>query len=284
LKKVFDMTDLGLLHHYLGIEVTQNPTFIFISQKKYIGELLCRFVIQDCNLVSAPMEKNLKIYSNEGNAFEDATNYRQLVGSLIYLTTTRLDITFAVGIISRFMHQPCKGNLVAIERVLKYLKGTKSFGLKYSKVSYFHLIEYFDSDFDGDKEHGISTSGCLMCLGSAIVTWRSRKQSILVDYTTEEKYVVAAQATKEIVWLRKILEYLQEKRLTSTPLLVDNTSAIQLTKNPRFHDRAKHINTKYHLIRHHVEAKTIHLRHCSTSEQIAVIFTKPLGRENFERF
>jgi len=89
LKKVFDMTDLGLLHYYLGIEVIQNPKFIFISQKKYIGELLCKFGMQDCNYVSTPIEKNLKISSNEGNTLEDATKYMQLVGSLIYLTTTR---------------------------------------------------------------------------------------------------------------------------------------------------------------------------------------------------
>jgi hypothetical protein len=96
--------------------------------------------------------------------------------------------------------------------------------------------------------------------------------------------VAVAEATKEIVWLRKILEYLQEKQVNSTPLLVDNTFAIKLAKNPRFHDRTKHINTKYHLIRYHVEAKTIHLRHCSTNEQIADIFTKALGREKIEKF
>ena len=89
---------------------------------------------------------------------------------------------------------------------------------------------------------------------------------------------------KKIIWLRKILEDSQEKQMNSTPLFVDNTFAIQLAKNPKFHDRTKHINTKYHLIRHHVEAKTIHLTHCSTSEQIVDIFTKALGREKFENF
>ena len=121
------------------------------------------------------------------------------------------------------------------------------------------------SDFDGDKEHGVSTLGYLMNIGSIAITWRSRKQSVPADSTTEAEYVAAAQATKEIIWLHKILEDLQEKQMTSTPLFVDNTSAIKLAKNPKFHDRTKHINTKYHLIRHHVEAKTIHLTHYSTS-------------------
>jgi hypothetical protein len=110
LQKVFDMTDLGLLHYYLGIEVDKKPKHIFISQKKYIGELLNKFEMKDCNHVSTPMEKNLKLTSNQGSAFEDPTKYKQLVGSLIYLTTTRRDITFVVGILSRFMHQPCEGH------------------------------------------------------------------------------------------------------------------------------------------------------------------------------
>jgi len=96
--------------------------------------------------------------------------------------------------------------------------------------------------------------------------------------------VAVAEATQEIVWLKKILEDLQVNRVHSTPLMIENISAIKLAKNQNFHDPTKHINTKYHMIQHHVEAKTIHLRHCSTNEKIADIFTKALGRENFERF
>ena len=94
----------------------------------------------------------------------------------------------------------------------------------------------------------------------------------------------ATEATKEIVWLRKILEDMQMKQMHSTPLMNENNSAIKLAKNPKFHARMKHINTKYRLIRHHVEAKTIHLRHCSTNEKTTYIFIKALGREKFEKF
>eukprot|EP00253_Pinus_taeda_P018554 PITA_18554 len=174
------------------------------------------------------MEQNLTLTSKEGNEFEDATKYKQLVGSLNYLTTTRPDISFVVGILSRFMQKPCKGHRSVAKRILR--------------------------------------------------------QSIPTNSTTEAEYVAVAEATKKIVWLKKILEDLQEEQVHSTPLLIDNTSAIKLAKNPKFHDRTKHINTKYHLIRHHVEAKTIHLHHCSTNEQITDIFTKTLGREKFEIF
>jgi hypothetical protein len=128
------------------------------------------------------------------------------VGSFIYLTTTRPDISFVVGILSRFMQKPCEGHWSAAKRVLKYLKGTQDFGLKYSKVDDFNLIDYFDSDFDGDKENGVSTSSYLMSLRSTTVFWRSRKQSVPADSTTEAKYVAGVEAMKEILWLRKILE------------------------------------------------------------------------------
>eukprot|EP00253_Pinus_taeda_P006307 PITA_06307 len=245
LRKGFEMTDLGYVHYYLGIEVTQHPKSIFLSQKKYIGDLLNRFGMIECNHLTTPMEQNLKLTSIEGKEFEDATKYRQLVGSLNYLTTTRPDILFVVGILSRFMQKPY---------------------------------------FDGNKETGVPTLGYAMSLGSGVVSWRSRKQSVPEDSTTEAEYVAAAEATKEIVWLRKILEDLHVKQVQSTPLMIDNTSAINLDKNPKFHDRTKHINTKYHLIRHHVEAKTVHLCHYSTNEKIADIFTKALGREKLERF
>eukprot|EP00253_Pinus_taeda_P036039 PITA_36039 len=246
LGKSFEMTYLGYVHYYLGIEVTQHPKSIFISQKKYVGDLLNKFGMTECNPLTTPMEQNLKLTSIEGKEFEDATQYRHLVGSLNYLTNTRPDISFVVGIPSRFMQKPREGHWSAEKIVLKYLKGTQDFGIKY--------------------------------------TQRSHKQSVPADSTTEAKCVAAAEATKEIVWLRKILEDLQVKQVQSTPLMIDNRSAIKLAKNPKFHHQTKHINTKYHLIQHHIEAKTIHLCHCSTNEQIADIFTKALGREKLEQF
>ena len=135
---------MGYVHYYLGIEVTQHPKSIFLSQKKYIGDLLNRFGMTECNPLSTPMEKNLKLTSIEGKEFEDATKYRQLVGSLIYLTTTRPNISFVVGILSRFMQKPCEGHWSAARKVLKYLKGTQGYGIKYTRVDYFRLIGYSD--------------------------------------------------------------------------------------------------------------------------------------------
>ena len=130
----------------------------------------------ECNPLSTPMEQNLKLTSIEAKEFEDATKYRQLVGSLNYLTTIRPYISFVVGILSRFMQKSCKGHCSAAKRVLNYLKGTQDFGIKYTQVDDFSLIGYSDSDFDGDKETGVSTSCYFMSLGSRVVYWRSCKQ------------------------------------------------------------------------------------------------------------
>eukprot|EP00253_Pinus_taeda_P015412 PITA_15412 len=110
LRKSFEMTDLGYVDYYLGIEVTQHPKSIFLSQKKYIGDMLNRFGMTECNPLTTPIEQNLKLTSIEGKEFEDATKYRQLVGSLNYLATTRPDISFSVGILSGFMQTPCEGH------------------------------------------------------------------------------------------------------------------------------------------------------------------------------
>eukprot|EP00253_Pinus_taeda_P016505 PITA_16505 len=236
LRKGFEITDLGYVHYYLGIEVTQHLKSIFLSQKKYIGDLLNTFGTTECNPLSTPLEQNLKLTSIEGKEFEGATKYKQLVGSFNYLNTTRLDISFVVGILSKFMQKLCEGHWSATKRVLKYLKGTQDFGLKYTHVGDFSLIGYSNSDFDGDKETGVSTLGYAMSLGSGTVSWRSHKQSVPADSTIEAKYVAAAEATKEIVWLKRIVEDLQVKQVHLTPLMIDNTSAIKLVKNPKFHD------------------------------------------------
>eukprot|EP00253_Pinus_taeda_P034579 PITA_34579 len=194
------------------------------------------FGMKKCNPLTTLMERNLKLTSIEGKEFEDSTKYRQPVESLNYLTTTRPDISFDVGILSRFIQKPCEGHWSAVKRVLRYLKGTQDFGIKYTQVDDFNLIGYSDSDFYGDKETRVSTSGYAMSLGSGVVSWSSCKQSVPPDSTTEAEYMAAAKATKEIVWFKKILEDLQVKQVQLTPLMIDNTLAIKLGKNPKFDD------------------------------------------------
>ncbi|XP_057851979.2 secreted RxLR effector protein 161-like [Cryptomeria japonica] len=238
----------------------------------------------DCKPLSTPMEQNLKLSSNDSSDLVDATSYRQLVGSLIYATTTRPDISFSVGVLSRFMQQPRATHWLAAKRVLRYLQGTQNYGLKYSKISKFSLLSYSDSDYAGDMDDGKSTSGYLMSLGSVVISWKSKKQPVPTLSSAEAEYIAASEATREILWLRRILADLQEPQASSTPLFIDNQSTIKMAKNPVFHDRTKHINTKIHFIRHYVKDGSISLQYCATTDQPADILTKALGRVKFEKF
>ena len=140
LRKGFEMTDLGYVHYYLRIEVTQHHKFIFLSQRKYIRDLLNRFDMDECNPLTIPMEQNSNPTSIEEKTFEDVTKYRQIVVILIYLTTSRPDISFVVVILSGFMQNHCEGHWSDEKKVLNYLKGTQHFGLKYTQVDDFSFI------------------------------------------------------------------------------------------------------------------------------------------------
>ncbi|XP_028108038.1 uncharacterized protein LOC114306914 [Camellia sinensis] len=155
----FEMSDLGMMHYYLGIEVVQSPIGFFISQKKYVGEILDKFQMKDCNPVNTLSECGLKLNKDNGGTKVDNTLYKQIVGSLMYLTATRPDIMYAVSVISRYMECSTKIHLLATKRIFRYLQGTKEFGLFYKKGEKLDLYGFTDSDYAGDSDDRKSTSG-----------------------------------------------------------------------------------------------------------------------------
>eukprot|EP01018_Ginkgo_biloba_P016312 Gb_15410 [translate_table: standard] len=181
----FEMTDLGLLHYFLGIEVWQTPGRVFISQAKYIWEVLRRFRMEDCKPACTSMETGTKLSVQDEGVRIDGTLYRQLVGSLIYLTTTRLNIAFAVGILSRFMAEPKQSHWLAAKRILGYLRETLQYGLEFVQNDHFKLQGHTDSNRVGCADTRRSTSGYSFSLGSAAVTWSSKKQSTVALSSTE---------------------------------------------------------------------------------------------------
>jgi hypothetical protein len=151
------------------------------------------------------MEQNLKISKFEGGELVDSTIYRQLIGSLIYLTTTRPDLSYAVNILFHFMQQPQEIHWNEAKRVLRYIQGTKDFGLLYKKTKNFVPGGFSNADFARSIDDRASTLGYLMNMGSTTVSWNCKKQATVASSTTEEKYISAWEATCEIVWLRRIL-------------------------------------------------------------------------------
>ncbi|KAJ4772132.1 polyprotein [Rhynchospora pubera] len=284
MKKQFEMTDLGLLHYFLGLEVKQLPGKIFLSQKKYASDMLCKFGMQGCKPCPTPMNKNEKLLKEDGSGAADSAKYRSLVGCLIYLTHTRPDISYAVGVISRFMQTPTNHHYGAAKRVLRYVAGTLNFGIWYDHSSNFVLTGFSDSDWAGCADDCKSTTGYMFTMGSGAVSWCSKKQFSVALSSSEAEYVAISSTACQAVWLRRILSDLYQPQQQSTTILCDNQSAIAMTKNPGFHGRTKHIDIRVHFIRELVSRQQVQLQHIKTDEQVADVLTKALDRGKFEYF
>ncbi|CAL9026855.1 unnamed protein product [Prunus brigantina] len=280
--KKYEMTDLGLLHHFLGLGVIQAESYIFLHQKKYARTLLDKFGFKDCKAVATPLSMNEKLSKEDGSEQADERVYRQIVGSLLYLTATRPDIMFAASLLARYMHGPTKKHMGTAKRVLRYIQGTLDYGIAYEKEKKAMLVGYCDSDWSGCEDDMRSTSGYAFHLGSGVFSWASVKQSSVALSTAEAEYVSAAEATAQAVWLRFVLSDFGEEQVEATPILCDNTSAIAITKNPVHHHKTRHINRRFHFIRDALQNGEIDLLYCRTGEQNADIFTKALARDRFE--
>jgi hypothetical protein len=182
------------------------------------------------------------------------------------------------------MVEPRHFHWVAAKHVLRYLCGTVGYGLRYVSGGEVRLQGYTDSDWAGSAVDRKSTSGCCFSLGSTMISWFSRKQTSVALSTTEAEYIAASVASREAVWLWKLLAGLFDQELETTLIHCDNQSCVKLSNNPVFHDRSKHIEIKYHFIQDMVQKGAVKLQYISTDEQIADILTKPLSREKFVYF
>jgi hypothetical protein len=281
--KEFEMTDLGKMKFFLGIEVTQSAGGIFICQRKFAREVLVRFGMDDCNSVQIPIIPGTKLTRDDGGAKIDSTYYKQMIGSLMYMTTTRPDLTYAVSLISRFMEAPTELHHQAVRKILRYLKGTLDYGLFYKtqKSVKCELIGFSDSDYAGDAEDRKSTSGYVFLLSGAAISWSSKKQLVVTLSTTEAEFIAAASCACQGIWLNRILEEVKHAQQGPIMLFYDNNSTIKLSKNPVLHGRSKHIDVRFHFLRDLTKEGKVELIHCRSAEQIADILTKPLKAESF---
>ena len=190
----FEMSYLGLLHYFLGLEVKEGIDGIFILQRKYAMDLFKKFNMVNYKVAATPMNVNEKLNRDDGAKLANATFFRSLVGGLNYLSHTRPNIAFPVGVFSRFMHNPSKLHLGAAKRVLRYVAGTVEFGIWYSKVSNFKLISFTDSDWAGCLDDRKSTTGVLFSLGSRAISWSSKKQDVVALSTFEAEYIAVTSS------------------------------------------------------------------------------------------
>eukprot|EP00253_Pinus_taeda_P005243 PITA_05243 len=250
----FEMKDLGDLHYCLGLEVWKDSGQTFLTQGKYARNLLERFRMEQCKTAATPLQQNLKLSSDDGTKQVDATLYRQLVGSLIYLTTTRSYLAYSVSVLSQLMSRPLDSHWNAAKCVLRYLSDTCNYGILYTDSSNITLAGYSDSDWAGNLD----------------------------DRRSITEYQAFCAATCEAIWLRRLLSDAGEGQKSATSIKIDNQSTIKLAYNPVFHKNTKHIDTQFHFVREKIQSKEICVDYCNTCDNLADIFTKPLGRIKFE--
>jgi hypothetical protein len=281
--EVFKMSDLGLLTYYLGIEVKQTSDGIFLSQGSYAKKILEKGGLLGCNLCLVPMQPKLKLKKESSMKKVDPTEYGSLVGSLRYLVNTRLDLVFSVGYVSRYMEETHEDHLAAVKQILRYIAGTSGVGVfcPRKKEDMAELMGYSDNDLVGDLDSRKSTCGILFFLGKNPVSWQSTKQRVVTLSSCEAEYIAAATPACQGVWLAWLLSELKDAEIQVPVLRVDNKSTISLVKNPVHHNRSKHIDVRYHLIRECEQIGQIAVEFIRTEEQLGDILTKPLGKIKF---
>ncbi|GJS90289.1 putative ribonuclease H-like domain-containing protein [Tanacetum coccineum] len=230
----FQMSSIGELSFFLGLQVKQKSNGIFISQDKYVAEILKKFDFASVKTISTPMETNNALIKDEEAEDVDVHLYRSMIGSLMYLTASRPYIMFAVCACARFQVTPKTSHFNVVKRIFRYLKGQPKLGLLYPRDSPFNLEAFSDSDYAGANLDKKSITGGCQFLGKRLISWQCKKQTIVANSTTKAEYVV----------------------------------------NPVFHSKTKHIEIRHHFIRDSYEKKLIQVIKIHTDQNVADLLTK----------
>nr|GFA98667.1 ribonuclease H-like domain, reverse transcriptase, RNA-dependent DNA polymerase [Tanacetum cinerariifolium] len=251
MEEKFKMSDLGLLAYYLEIEVIQTDGDISVKLTKV----------------------------TEGTMV-NSTEYQSLIGCLRYLLHTRPDLSYSIGLPSRFMQEPREQNIKAIRQVLRYIKGTKDYGITYMHNEGNKIHGFNDSSYRVNTQEEKGTTGIIFYYGESPIRWSTQKQAIVALSSCEFEFIAATAAATQALWLKRLLSKLTHSQEEKVTIKVDNKYAIALMKNPVFHRRSKHIDTKCHFIRECVEREDIKVEFVSREYQKADILTKSLPKSS----
>ncbi len=264
----FNMKDLGTVDFFLGMEVQVKDDSISLCQTAYIEKLLRKYKMVECNVKQTPMNKLVVLKAGEQ---VDDRNYKQAIGSLIYLVvSTRPDIAFAVSQLAKYASCPDSTHWTAFKHLLAYLKNTIHYKITYYTNDITNIVGYADASFACDPNDRTSISGYVFIINGGPVSWFSRKQGLTALSTVEAEYIALGEGIKENLFIQHLLTELQIKH--QHKMLCDNQGAIAIARNPEKFSRTKHIEIKYHFLRQHVASGQIKLNYCPTEEMIADMF------------
>jgi hypothetical protein len=289
LRNRFQMTDLGPCSYYLGMSVQRDRQnrMLYLSQEAYIDKVAHQFGISNGAPVGTPIEASPLPENSPGYGCppNQRVTYQRIVGSLMYIMLgTRGDVAYAVSMASRYLANPGPQHMKLARRILRYLNGTKNLRLTYKGQPQM-LKGFTDADWGGCRDTRRSTAGYLFNIGSGAISWQSKRQSVVALSTCEAEFLGQTQATKEAIWLRRLLNELNMSQgKTATIICGDNQGAIALSSNPQYHSRTKHMEIQRKWQGEVQDLGTVELKYIPTTDQIADGFTKPLARERFEWF
>jgi hypothetical protein len=282
LRKHFEVTQ-GTGNYYVGFEVHRccNNRSMFINQQWYITHIIHHFGLQKSNPAITPADPHTHLVAAAEEDTPIFAPYKEAIGCLMYvMTLIRPDIAYAVSCVAQFSERPTQVHWTTMKRILHSLQGTKDHGIMYSgTIIDNHLKGFCDADFTRDQNDRKSRIGYVFTFGNGAIAWSSKKQVCTSLSTTEAEYISACAASRDVVWLRRLLSIIGVPQSNPTPIFCDKRSAIRLVKNPEFHCHTKHFDLQYHFTWEKHESKEIDIHYIYTADQIADLLTKPFSLE-----
>ncbi len=294
LNKSFSMKDLGEAAYILGIKIYRDRSrrLIGLSQSTYLDKILKKFNMENSKKGFLPVLQGMRLSKTQSPTTAadrekmSSVPYASAVGSLMYaMLCTRPDINLAISLVGRYQSDPGMEHWTAVKNILKYLKRTKEMFLVYGGDEELVVKGYVDASFDTDPDDSKSQTGYVYVLNGGAVSWCSSKQEVVAASTCEAEYIAASEAAHEGIWMKELITDLGVVPSASGPmtLFCDNTGAIAIAKEPRFHRKTKHIKRRYNSIQDHVQSGVIDICKVHTDLNIADPLTKPLPRAKHDQ-